>query len=220
MFLPSSQASTALVSDTKGYPNGSYNGNSASSGKLNSPAKMNGSLGVPYANGLANNNNKTCLTFSDHSRSSRGGGGHLPNQYIHLNGKTNSAQSPKSFTNGHINGYEKDYVNGLHEHSRFGEEKVSKNTPHLKSFGNGIINGLTKPNHSGSMNLEVESRNNKNVTFKFDGSLLKNEKRNGINVTMNGKHEVDQLKSQMNGKTDCGVKANNGEVADEISTEL
>lgn len=184
---------------------------------------MNGSLGIPYTNGL-NSSNKTCLILNEQpsSRSNRGVGGPLN---AHLNGKINHAQIPNSFTNGHVNGYEKDYINGMHEHLRSNEEKVSKNPTHLKTFGNGIINGLTKHHHhhNGIVNssLEIESRNNKNVTFKFDSPLLRNEKGNGINVTVNGKHEADRLKSKVNGKIDGVVKSNtNGEVVDEISTEL
>ncbi|KAG7153694.1 Band 4.1-like protein 4-like [Homarus americanus] len=216
------QASTAVVSDTNGYHNGSYDHmNVAVNGKVNGLGKKNGSISGIYMNGKSNS--KTCLAMNSYSPKSKGLAP-LSDEFIHINSKINgnNKNSMSNFTGGDANIYKTDYITGsVHEHVN--TLTGGKGTGHLKTFTNGhvngFINGHTKDHRNGSINscFEVESKNNKNVTFKVDSSLLRNSKGNGLNVTVNGKLEDNHLKGDYKG--DAKGKLN-GEAADEISTEL
>ncbi|XP_071545086.1 uncharacterized protein [Panulirus ornatus] len=220
------QASTAVVSDANGYPNGSFDcGNTAVPVKFSGLGKTNGSIGGSCMNG--NNNSKTCLSLNGHSPKSKVLAPTC-DEYIHINSKINSniKSHLNSFNNGDLNGYETDYINGsLHE--RVTSPNGGKGIGHMKTFGNGHVSGFfnshAKDFPNGSMNnsFEIESKNNKNVTFRFDNSLIRNSKGSGINVTVNGKLEDDHLKVKANDEYKGDLKGKlNSEVVDEISTEL
>ncbi|XP_071545095.1 uncharacterized protein [Panulirus ornatus] len=222
----SSSASTAVVSDANGYPNGSFDcGNTAVPVKFSGLGKTNGSIGGSCMNG--NNNSKTCLSLNGHSPKSKVLAPTC-DEYIHINSKINSniKSHLNSFNNGDLNGYETDYINGsLHE--RVTSPNGGKGIGHMKTFGNGHVSGFfnshAKDFPNGSMNnsFEIESKNNKNVTFRFDNSLIRNSKGSGINVTVNGKLEDDHLKVKANDEYKGDLKGKlNSEVVDEISTEL
>lgn len=215
------------MSDANCYPNGSFDcGNAAVIGKLGGLGKANGSITGTCMNGN-NNNSKTCLTLNGHSPKSKVVAPAC-DEYIHINSKINNNMKShmNNFNKGDLNSYETDYINGsLHE--RVTSLNGGKGIGHLKTFSNGHVsgfcNGHAKDHPNGLLNnsFEIESKNNKNVTFRFDSSLIRNSKGSGINVTVNGKLEDDHLKGKVNGEYKGDLKGKlNSEAVDEISTEL
>ncbi|XP_069181062.1 uncharacterized protein [Procambarus clarkii] len=217
------QASTAVVSDTTSCPNGSFDHiHAAVNGKMRGSGKINESISGTYMS--EGSNTKTCYTMNGYSQNCKGIVP-LPDEYIHINSKANACniKGPMiNFTNGDSNTYKTDYINGnLHEHVL--NLSSGKGSGHLKTFGNGHVNGNINGhlkdyrNSSTNNSFEVESKNNKNVTFKVDSTLLRNSKGIGVNITVNGKLDGGHLKGEY--KSDSKGKLG-GEAADEISTEL
>ncbi|KAK7085899.1 hypothetical protein SK128_026141 [Halocaridina rubra] len=213
-------ASTAVVSDNAGL----YEiKNTSTSVKINGP-RSHGSINGHQVNGGIN---KTCLSLNGYTPGAKGSP--LSGEFIQINGRMN----------GHPNGYVKSSFNTFANNNSNGYDPVSvnlKNHRHKNNSGdqghfrshNDQVNGHSKNVHNGyssnhltngymNNSFEIESKNNKNVTFRIDTSLL----RNGGSVD---KSEVTPLKKTIGEEMGISIsskgKLKHGEITDEISTEL
>lgn len=173
--------------------------------------------------------NKTCLTLNGYTPKSKGAP--ISGEFIQINGKMNGHMKSKvnGFSNGNMNGYDPEFTNGkVNGHSQIQSNGVDPG--HYKSY-NGQVNGYSKSYLNGhpsdysngfmNSSFEIESKNNKNVTFRIDNSLLRNSSGSSTDVPLNGKIDESNLKM----KSEKGIctpkgKLKQGEITDEISTEL
>ncbi|XP_042870433.1 serine-rich adhesin for platelets-like isoform X4 [Penaeus japonicus] len=214
------QTSTAVMSDTNGYINSFDHG----------PVKISGSHNGPYMDGMHINGsgNKTCLPLNGYSAKGNGIIGPVSSEFIPITNNKMSSQMNhgskghqlSSFQNGRTNAFDQEYISGCMLN---GHVKDSGNgTGNFRTFGNGHLNGFSKVSLNGHVKdhssdcYEVESsssNNSKNVMFKPDSSLLRNNK--NIDMKVSGNSESDNSGSDV-----AKGKAKKGEAGDEISTEL
>ncbi|XP_066980227.1 band 4.1-like protein 4A isoform X3 [Macrobrachium rosenbergii] len=191
------QASTAVVSDNA----------------VNA-VKVNGFFNGHHTNGSGSKTSLTLNGFTPKSKTAP-----ISGEFIKINGKVN----------GHTNGHVKSNLNSFTS----GNFIIGDTNGHFKNYS-GHMNGFSKgffgghpSDHSNAYlnsSFEIESKNNKNVTFKIpaEKSHLRISSGNITDGPLSGNHEESNLKI----KNDIGlctpskVSLKQGEVTDEISTEL
>ncbi|XP_063595550.1 band 4.1-like protein 4 isoform X2 [Penaeus indicus] len=218
----SSSTSTAVMSDTNGYINSFDQGSVKINGSHNGGSYMDSM----HINGSGN---KTCLPLNGYSTKGSGIIGPLSSEFIPITNNKISSQMNNgnkghhqlsSFQNGRTNAFDQEYISGcvLNGHMK----DSGNSTGNFRTFGNGHLNGFSKVSLNGHVKdhssdcYEVESsssNNSKNVMFKSDKSLLRNNK--NVDTKVSGNSESDNSGSDV-----AKGKAKKGEAGDEISTEL
>lgn len=209
------------MSDTNGYINSFDQG----SVKINGSHNGGSYIDSMHINGSGN---KTCLPLNGYSTKGSGIIGPLSSEFIPITNNKISSQMNNgnkghqlsSFHNGRTNTFDQEYISGcvLNGHMK----DSGNSTGNFRTFGNGHLNGFSKVSLNGHVKdhssdcYEVESsssNNSKNVMFKSDKSLLRNNK--NVDTKVSGNSESDNSGSDV-----ANGKAKKGEAGDEISTEL